>query len=305
MRGVRIFSSCLLLQLLLLQLQHLMLHAAGADGSDQPGSGTGASSSLEREGEAAGTGGDTEIIDGSSLSSELGRPTLLELMRAARLERTLLNKPKGKAAGFASLFDTTKLMAVFVTVAVLLYAVRVRTRRYTADELTLKMSRQARWFKPRFAAYTATDGHIYVVTLGFRGLERVVLPKRYSQQVCTLAPGIAVVKVLFVHARRLLPQEKENLIGLFERALRHFESVPPDETSGYLIENWSPSEKIPPIDIRIWGPPILAPQVAVLSPPEETMETFLTLDIFALVPSTQRAQLATARAPASNRARPS
>ena len=203
MRGVRIFSSCLLLQLLLLQLQHLMLHAAGADGSDQPGSGTGASSSLEREGEAAGTGGDTEIIDGSSLSSELGRPTLLELMRAARLERTLLNKPKGKAAGFASLFDTTKLMAVFVTVAVLLYAVRVRTRRYTADvrsmvyclgfgvlgwlvagasptfflgvesaagcccsscrsfcgahacfavaaavqELTLKMSRQARWFK--------------------------------------------------------------------------------------------------------------------------------------------------------------
>ncbi|CDJ33029.1 uncharacterized protein EMH_0079520 [Eimeria mitis] len=150
---------------------------------------------------AGGTGAETEGADSSRemLTGDSVQPTLLELMRAAKLERTLLNKPKGKTAGLAALIDTTQLMAVFVTVLVLLYAIR---------ELTLKMSRQARWFKPRFAAYTATDGHMYVVTLDFRGLERVVLPKRYSQQ------------------------EKENLIGLFERALQYFEGVPPEETSG-------------------------------------------------------------------------
>ena len=35
-----------------------------------------------------------------------------------------------------------------------------------------------------------------------------------------------------LHARLLRLKEKENLIGLFERALHYFETVPPDETSG-------------------------------------------------------------------------
>ncbi|KAL8444184.1 hypothetical protein Emed_006356 [Eimeria media] len=177
-----------------------------------------------------------------------GGGELVELMNTVRERRTkALNKMR-KGVKHLPYLNTDLLLGVFVTALVVLYALKVRTRRYTFDasyltqspsinsvasvftldlELTLKMSRQARWFSPVQATYPADDGFTYVVSLDFKGRERAVLPKRYTQQ------------------------EKEKLISLFERTLQYFETVPPDETSAHLIENWSPSETIQPINILV------------------------------------------------------
>ncbi|KAL8269769.1 hypothetical protein Esti_006298 [Eimeria stiedai] len=158
---------------------------------------------------------------------EGGGKELVELMNTVREQRTRALDKMRKGVKHLPYLNTDLLLGVFVTVLVVLYAFKVRTRRNTFDELTLKMSRQARWFSPVQATYPADDGFTYVVSLDFKGLERVVLPKRYTQQ------------------------GKEELISLFEQTLQYFETVPPDETSAHLIEDWSPSETIQPINILV------------------------------------------------------
>ena len=129
MRGLRIL---LLLHFLLLLVAHA---AAASDGSEAEGSVAAASSSVDGDDGFDGEAGDSDV-DGSSRDTptmETGQPTLLDLMRAARLERTLINKPRGRKTGISAYINSTQIMAVIVTVIVILYCIRIRTRRYTPD----------------------------------------------------------------------------------------------------------------------------------------------------------------------------
>ncbi|KAL8439340.1 hypothetical protein Efla_002820 [Eimeria flavescens] len=195
--------------------------AAAAEPPETPLEADAAAVRPEGEGDAA-----SDVGEGEGWSTEDSREEggldLVELMNTVRQQRTEARAAK-KAVRPLAFLNGDMVLCLFVTALVLLYTLKTRCRLYTFDELTLKMSRQARWFSPRQAAYPSEDGHTYVVSLDFKGLERVVLPKRYTQS------------------------EKESLIALFERTLQHFEAVPPEETSAcessYILaakdrQNW-------------------------------------------------------------------